>query len=192
VIAVTGYKTTIVQELRELVDEHVIRMSMDLKKWDCQVNVPRGVDRFVLAAGVLHQATILEQTPAQMRECLTVNMVNVVRICETITRVNSNARICIIGSESGFKGSYNELYALSKAAIHAYVSWEGVLPTQSLVCVAPPIIRDSGMTRSRKDYPKGLENRATVSARDVAERVKSALYDDSYLGRSVVERMVQE
>jgi NADP-dependent 3-hydroxy acid dehydrogenase YdfG len=173
-IAVTGYRTTIVQELRAMTDQHVVRMDMELGRFSCKIEVPKGVERFVLAAGVLHSERAINLRSHQIYECVAVNMTNVIRICETILDTVEHARICVIGSESGFKGSYNELYAATKAAIHAYVSWTHVSPTQSL---------------RRKDYPDGLVGRETVSAQEVATRVLNALFNGEYLGKTNVERM---
>jgi short-subunit dehydrogenase len=172
-----------------MTDQHVVRMDMELGRFSCKIEVPKGVERFVLAAGVLHSERAINLRSHQIYECVAVNMTNVIRICETILDTVEHARICVIGSESGFKGSYNELYAATKAAIHAYVSWTHVSPTQSLVCIAPPIIRDSGMTLRRKDYPDGLVGRETVSAQEVATRVLNALFNGEYLGKTNVERM---
>lgn len=177
-IAVTGYSTTIVRELEQLLPLEVfVRIDMDLAKPDCPVtDIPRA-ERYLLAAGVLHQKHILEQSAAEMIEAVSVNLLCVIRISEAILARDSAARICIIGSESGSKGSFNQVYAACKAAVNAYIVQRRTQPLQQLVCVSPPIISDSGMTRRRKDYPQILEQRPTVRAIDVARTVKRVLYD---------------
>jgi NAD(P)-dependent dehydrogenase (short-subunit alcohol dehydrogenase family) len=142
------------------------------------------VDRYVLAAGILRQQPLREQSGFDVRIGLAVNMISVVRIADTILARRENARICIIGSESGMNGSYDEAYAMAKAAVHAWVSWAKtkVTITQTVACVIPPIISDSGMTRRRHDYPHVLDTRRTVTAKQVAEEVKRTLFDDELLG----------
>ena len=191
-IAVTGYRTTIVEHLREMVDENVVRIDgTGMDKFNFDFIIP-DCSRYVLAAGVLHQKSLLEQTAHEIQECLAVNMINVARVCDFIFNNIHDARVCVIGSESGFKGSYNSVYAMSKAAIHAYVSFKRVGDEQSLTCVAPPIIRDAGMTLRRNDYPEGIIDRVTVGSIDVALKVRELLYDDSLLGKTKIVRMSHE
>jgi NAD(P)-dependent dehydrogenase (short-subunit alcohol dehydrogenase family) len=190
-IAVTGYRTTIVQALKEMVDEQVFKLSANLGQFGGEYALPEGVDKFVLAAGILRQMPLREQSGFDVRIGLAVNMVSVVRIADTILARRENARICIIGSESGINGSYDETYAMSKAAVHAWVAWTKakVKPTQTVACVIPPIISDSGMTRRRHDYPAVLDARRTVSAKEVAEKVHWALFDDELLGSTHLVNM---
>lgn len=177
-IAVTGKRSTIVQELERLHSaEEFVRMNLDLQRMDVTLEaVPLDVERYVLAAGVIHQKTILEQTAAEIIESLAVNMINVIRLCEHILKFNPQARICIVGSESAHHGSFDQTYAATKAAIHAYVKARKTRICQQLVCVSPPIISDSGMTMRRQDYPGVLEVRETVTAAEVARTIYRTLF----------------
>lgn len=188
-IAVTGIRTTIIRELSSMVSEEVVKLAANLGQFGSDYALPEDVDKFVFAAGVLRQQKLIEQTGFDVRISLAVNLVSVARLCEMILTSRPNARICVIGSESGFNGSFDETYAMCKAAVHSYVSWRKVLETQSLTCVSPPIISDSGMTMRRGDYPQVLKERRTVTARQVAEKVCKSLYTDIYLGSNQVERL---
>ena len=176
-LAVTGFRTTIVRELAKLIDCHVARISADLSRLDTEFDIPPAANHFVLAAGVLWQRQTAEQTAGEIATSLAVNMVNVVRLCESILATKPDARIVVIGSESASKGSFDQTYAVAKAGVHAYCRWRQVLPTQLLVCLAPPIISDSGMTKKRHDYPAVLFQRKHVTAAQVAKSVRSLLYD---------------
>lgn len=194
-IAVTGLRTSIVQALIRMVGERQVqRIDADLARFDCSFAVPK-VDRFVLAAGVLHGKPMRAQSPDEILSCIAVNMVNVVRLCETILASNQRARICVIGSESGFKGSFDETYALAKAAVHRYVETRKVGPQQQLVAVAPHIVIDSGMTRRRHDYAQVLEEqqagRRFTTAREVAECVRFLLLSDNVLTNLVLRMTPQ-
>jgi NADP-dependent 3-hydroxy acid dehydrogenase YdfG len=185
VFAVTGFRTSIVRELKDLTQEPVIRIEADWRTYDASFYPPR-VPRYVLAAGVLHGKRMAEQTAAEINECWAVNCVNVVRICERVLGMNPHARICVIGSESGTRGSFDETYALSKAAVHQYVRWRKVKSTQQIICVAPTIIADSGMTQRRTDYPRVLRERRTVRAETVAREVHSVLWGDALISNAVI------
>lgn len=136
-------------------------------------------ERYVLAAGVLNGKRLAEQSPLEIETCLAVNLVQTMHICELAFRFNPAARICIVGSMSGVEGGYDELYSVSKAAIHAYVAHRGsrIEPPAQLAVAIPPIISDAGMTRRRADRTKVLETRPSVTSRRVAELVHDILWN---------------
>jgi len=174
-LAVTGYRTTIVKELKKLIKEEVVWMPWSPMELGMAAN-PMKFDRYLFAAGVLHQKKIQDQTEEEMLDSVKANFLGVVRRCEVIFDANPKARICVIGSESGFKGSFDMTYALSKAALHTYVEMKRLKPQQQLFAIAPPIISDSGMTERRDDYPHILQTRKTVRAAKVAHLVYEMLY----------------
>lgn len=185
-LAVTGIRTSIVQEYLALTGEAAFRIDADLSRPGVRIELP-DADRFLLAAGVLHGKPIGELTPEQFEECVQVNLVNTIRICEQVLRQFPKARICVIGSESAYNGSYDLAYAVTKAALHRYVELRSVGTEQTLALVSPPIIVDSGMTLRRSDYAEVLARRRTVRAEEVAERVLSAFEREP--GESFVDRM---
>lgn len=190
-IAVTGRRTTIVQELEQLVPaEQIVRIDLDLEDLGpLELNRIPPARRYVLAAGLLHQKRILEQSAGELVASLSVNLVNTVRVCEAILTSSESARICVIGSLSAIKGSHDQTYAIGKAALMSYVRMRKVGPQQQLAIVLPPIISDSGMTRRRHDYPEVLSKRHTVTAAEVARLVKTILFEQRP-GRNSIEHML--
>lgn len=169
-IAVTGYNTTILQELRKITAER-----MDRIHWDC-IDPPVAA-RYVFAAGILYNKTTQEQTRQEWLTSVMVNFASVIQHCEDIFRRGEPATVCVIGSESAEKGCFDGTYATCKRALHVYVRARKMGTDQRITCVAPPIIADSGMTRRRHDYPVVLEERRTVPAAQVAHAVFRHLYD---------------
>jgi NAD(P)-dependent dehydrogenase (short-subunit alcohol dehydrogenase family) len=108
-------------------------------------------ERHVFAQGLLRPKKIGEQTAEERAESLQANALSTIEQCNRILSINSDARILIIGSESGFAWSYDDVYAASKAALHRYVETKRIRGNQQLVCIAPTIINDSRMTRERPD-----------------------------------------
>lgn len=177
-LAVTGRRTTIVAELHKLLpNEEVVRIEADLADPHAPLNLPKA-NRWLLAAGVLYNKSLEEQTPEEIMASLSVNVINVIRICERVFATQHDARICVMGSESAFKGCFDQTYFLGKAALHSYVKSRCTSLNQQLVCISPDVIADSGMTRRRHDYPAVLDQRPTILARDVAEVIKRVLYDN--------------
>jgi NAD(P)-dependent dehydrogenase (short-subunit alcohol dehydrogenase family) len=178
---VTGARSEIIKALGRVTKEQMVRLEMDYA--DPGAPLPEWLPDtryFVLCAGVLHGKKILELTGAQIVECLAVNTVNVIRLCEHILDRVEDAAICVVGSESGWKGSYDPLYAASKAAVHAYVKTRRPLKRfQQLVAIAPPIISDAGMTTRRPDLEYVLKHRKTTTSLHVAQRIYTLLKDSA-------------
>jgi len=189
-IAIRGAGSAIAQELTALLppEEEI-----------CEV--PRGgampwcADRYLFCAGLLRPLSMAEQTDCEIAESFLVNAGDVIRACDFVIESNPNARICVIGSESGFAWSYDGAYAAAKAALHRYCETRRLGPGQQLVCVAPGIIADCGMTIGRHDranlaqleraHPKGR----FLAAAEVARLVHFCLYVDCGYLSGVVIRM---
>ena len=64
-----------------------------------------------------------------------------------------------MGSESGLKGSFDLVYALTKSSIHKYVEERKILKKkQQLICLAPSTIMDAGITLRRHDHYNVLKS----------------------------------
>jgi NAD(P)-dependent dehydrogenase (short-subunit alcohol dehydrogenase family) len=188
VLAVTGRSTTIVQALAGMVDDELVRIDADLSQVGAEFAIPTA-ERFVLAAGVLVGKPTIEQSPDEIMTGIAVNLVNVIRLCDRILATNKEARICVVGSESGFRGSYDGTYAVAKAAVHRYVEMKALRNGQQLVAVAPHIILNSGMTRARKDYDdfSAEQRQAFITPREVAECIKFLLWSErAWINNSVI------
>lgn len=184
-LAVTGYNSRIVQELTPLLPEgeEVVRIGDVIPK----------AERYVFCAGLLRPKHITAQSSEEIAETMHVNCFWPLKFCENIFGLQDDARICVIGSESGFSWSYDGAYAAAKAALHCYVETKKLKPGQQLVCVAPSIIEDAGMTLRREDH-ENLERRQAESpkkrflrAAEVAKLVHFLLYvDEGYLSGQVI------
>jgi NAD(P)-dependent dehydrogenase (short-subunit alcohol dehydrogenase family) len=73
--------------------------------------------------------------------------------CDRLFAHNPRPRMCLIGSESGFAGSFDMAYAGAKAALHLYVETKRLSSARisSWSAIAPTIIWDTDMTQTRPD-----------------------------------------
>lgn len=189
--AVTGYNSRIVQELKTLLPEgeEVVRLPSRGLPSDEDL----ASERFLLCAGVIRPKRLAEQTINEINETMFVNCIRPMQICDHILASSDTARICVVGSESGYAWSYDGVYAASKAALHRYVETKKLKPGQQLVCVAPSIIEDTLMTMVREDT-ENLERRRAehpkrrfLKAIEVARVIHFLLYqDERYLSGQVV------
>jgi NAD(P)-dependent dehydrogenase (short-subunit alcohol dehydrogenase family) len=184
-LAVTGYNSRIVQELIPLLPqgEEVVRIDGE----------PPVCDRYLLCAGSLRPKTLLQHDPSEIEESLRVNLIRPMQLCDSILDANDKARICVVGSESGFSWSYDGVYAASKAALHRYVETKKLRPDQQLVCVAPSVVEDCGMTLRRQDV-ENLERRRAehpkrrfIRAVEISRLIHFLLYvDEGYISGQVI------
>lgn len=187
-LIVTGWNSAIVQALLPMlpIEERVERA-------DCHAVGTYG-DRYVFAAGLLRPKPFIEQTEEEIGETFMVNAGSVIIACERILAHSPRARICVIGSESGFAWSYDGAYAAAKSALHRYVETKKLrTPSQQLVAIAPSIIGDAGMTTRRTDVENLAEREAQhpkrrfLKAAEVAQLVHFCLYqDEGYLSGTVI------
>lgn len=187
-IAIRGAGSAIADRLHDLLprDEVVQAVARD-------VDMPLDADRYLFCSGVLHHKRKADQTREEIELSNRVNLWQVTDDCERIFSSNERARVCVIGSESAYTGSFDDTYAAAKLALHLYVKTKRLKPEQQLVCVAPSIISDAGMTMRRqdihnlilrlRDHPK----RRFLAAIEVARLVHFALYVDlGYLTNVVI------
>lgn len=143
-------------------------------------------ERFLICSGFLAGKPICEMPTEIAARTFLENCANVMALCDMILDHNSEARIVVIGSESGISGSFDTAYAAAKAGLHQYVENKRLAcPGQQLVCIAPTIIWDSGMTQRRDDLAnvqsRGEARRRGkwLDAREVAALAHFVLYQDS-------------
>lgn len=160
--------------------------------------IPLDGERYLFTQGLIHQARVLDQTQDDIRETWAVNVASVITDCERLLENNPKARICVMGSESGFKGSFDMAYAAAKAGLHKYIETRRIgYPGQQLVCVAPTCIYPSGMNgRRNADGVRALAERAKTHPKgrwlkptEVARMVRFLLCEDEGYTTNVVIRM---
>jgi NAD(P)-dependent dehydrogenase (short-subunit alcohol dehydrogenase family) len=142
-------------------------------------------ERFLFCGGFLKGSEIAETSRADVSAAWHRNFADIAAQCDIILAHNAHAKICIVGSESGFAGSYDMAYAGAKAAMHLYIEKKKLLtPEQQLVGIAPTVIWDSGMTQRRTDLEeceaKGKARRRGrwLLAHEVARVAHFLLYQD--------------
>jgi hypothetical protein len=119
----------------------------------------------------------------EIHKQLNINLLSKIKICEISLKYNHNARIFIVGSESGQKGSFDIVYALSKSSINKYVEERKILhKKQQLICIAPSTIIDGKMTKARKDQKNVKESiKSNPKKRGLySKEISKLIYDLSF------------
>ncbi len=179
----TGTRSTIVQALGDLLETEEIEPAERVANTVWQLDHAPPDTRLVLAAGYLTSKRLEEQTAEERSLSQWLNYEQPVLLAQQALRELPLVRIAIVGSWSARTGSYDAGYAYWKRQLQAWIERANngrmplVKPEQQLVCIAPPIIADSGMTKRRHDYPDVLAQRPHCFAIDVARAIKGALYE---------------
>ena len=153
---------------------------------------PLDAEHYLFCQGLLRPKKMQDQTEAERIEGFEVNLDSIVRACDAVLATNENARICIIGSESAYLGSFDDVYAVSKMVLHSYVERKALTPGQQIVVISPGIIEDCGMTTRRKDQDTLDFRRAMhpmgrfLKAREVAELAHHLLFHQPYIRNTVI------
>lgn len=196
-LVIFGWGSKIAEEMRALMDvcpEGCRLESHDIRRATFG-DYPLDAERFLFCSGYLVGKPLKDQTEDEMILTYKVNYHGIVEACDSILEANPRARICVVGSESGIAGSHDDWYAMCKGALHRYVEEKNLGPEQQLVCVAPGVIADAGMTLRRSDDGKAAlarkverhPKRRLLKSVEVARLVRFLLYEDEgYLSNTVI------
>lgn len=149
-------------------------------------------NRYFFCHGILYPKRGGEQTDEERKLSMDVNFHSTVRWCRKILSQNPYARICIMGSESAYRGSYDDTYAEAKMKLHGFVERTQLQPRQQLVAISCGIISDAGMTTRRADKANLDARRARspkrrfVTSREVAMLAHDLLYRHEWVSSTVV------
>ena len=187
-IGITGWRSKIAEEFRLILAPDI----QVCKETPCSHDIDLTHSRYLFCQGLLRPKRMQDQTEAERTEGFEVNLDSIVRACDEVLAANENARICIIGSESAYKGSYDDVYAVSKMLIHSYVERKPLKSGQQIVAISPGIIEDAGMTLRRTDKDR-LDMRRNshpmgrfLKSREVAELAHHLLFHQPYIRNTVI------
>lgn len=173
-IGLVGAGSQICVEFARIAGEPTCRIDYNLPP-------PRACDKLLVTCGFLAGTDIDSITLKDQAKTWAVNYCNIVRYLDAWFTDHPKGRAVVIGSESGFSGSYDMAYAGAKAALHLYVETKKLQPGQQLVAIAPGIITDAGMTNRRRDVMRVIERsrnhpkKRHLMSREVAELAKFLL-----------------
>lgn len=187
-IGILGAGSTIAQEFRDFTSDPMIEGHFD--------DVPRDLDKYLICTGYLAGKCLETISHEEAKKTFFLNFLEPAKFCDEVFAHNPRAKIVLIGSESGFKGSFDMAYAGAKAALHLYVETKRLNHAeQMLVAIAPHVIGDTRMTQRRGDV-EALQQRAQcnrlgrwLNAREVAREAYELLYRASTALSGTIIRM---
>lgn len=189
-IIITGWNSRIAEEFRACLPQH---SAFEFTRRAPHDDVPTSSDRYLFCHGLLRSKRSWEQSLDEVAEGYRANCTSIIEACDRIIATRDDARICIIGSESAYRGSYDGVYAAAKADLHGYVETVRLrTPEQQIVAISPGIIADAGMTTRREDIDNLERRRAEhpkgrfLRSREVADMAAFLLFEAEYVSNFVV------
>jgi len=190
-VVITGHKTTIAKNFKYIISprgKDVAEIRTE------EIDDHLDADRYVFCHGVMYPKKSYELTKEEKEHSMYTNFTSVIEMCDKIIEYNDEVRICVISSYSGFAGSYDDTYALTKALVNQYIERKELrTPKQQLVGIAPSIIEDSGMTQRRTDIENLIRKREShpmkrfIMANEVSKLIYTLLYEQPYINRTVIQ-----
>ena len=166
------------------------KINIDKKK----IQIIKSSNKILLLQSVISSKKFLNRRENDIIDQIRINFLSIIKICEVALKYKKKAKIVILGSESGIKGSHDIVYGLMKTALHQYVKERKInFPNQQLVCIAPSTIIDANITIRRKDknnVKKSIRNnpkKRGLKSKEIAELIYNIFYNiTDYLSNTVI------
>jgi len=187
-IVITGHKSMIAREFISLASNATIT---PIRSEEIRHHL--NANKYLFCQGYLAGKSADEITAEEFKKTMDVNYISVYKAINEILGTNPFAKICVITSYSGYKGSYDTTYANSKALINDYI--EKVKLTsrhQQVVGIAPWIVQDAGMTTRREDSTRLYELKSKhplkrfSTSQEVAALAYDLLFKHRYVNNTVI------
>jgi len=201
-ILIIGKNSKIAKEFIKKVSKSTTIIKPSKTEWDMKeidfdlkkINQIKKMDKILLLQSVISSTPVLKRKSSDILSQVSINLLSVIKVCEIALRYNKYVKIIILGSESGIKGSFDIIYALTKAAIHKYVEERKIkYPKQQLLCIAPSTIIDANMTVKRRDghnvvrATKNNPKKRGVLSKEISNLIYSLFYEQTdYLSNIVI------
>ncbi len=161
----------------------------------CLINqlLPNRYSLFLIMAGWLQSKKISEQKYDDITNSYLINSAGPIIASDLILEHDPNARVFIMGSESGRKGSFDMTYAASKSSLRMYVKTKSLGIKQQLLLISPSTVEDMGMTLRRTDqnrlasYMDSHPKKRFLRMEELADLIINLYYSTIYLTNTEIE-----
>lgn len=141
------------------------------------------LDAVLFLSALLPGKSLADYTPALMFEVMTVNLTAQARLIQLLLpRMAPQSQVLMMGSISGTQGSFDPIYAASKAALVGLVKslarWHG--KQVRFNCLAPSLVEGSAMAQAmvperRRHHRENAPTGALLSLEDLARVIADLL-----------------
>lgn len=150
-------------------------------------------DAIVYVSGVLLQKRIEEQTFQEWSTSIEVNSILPIKLIKHLNKNIKNFTFCYLGSESAYKGSYDDTYYLSKLMTQTFIKDFKLKSAESRIFAIAPSTINSGMTLRRNDkkrleeYRNLMRNKRFLEVEEISDIIIELLSEKfNYLSNEVI------
>jgi 3-oxoacyl-[acyl-carrier protein] reductase len=145
------------------------------------------VHSFINCAGIMISKTLFEAPFEELTRMINVHLLSaMMAVARVKMKLEPGGAIILLSSQSAFKGSYDDAYAIAKGAIHAMVKTLApkLAPQHRIVCVAPGVTIGTRMTQDRaaddlEPYRKSIPLQRFATPDEIAGCVRFLLSPDA-------------
>tara|TARA_B100000787_G_scaffold146019_1_gene116482 strand:+ start:14364 stop:14972 length:609 start_codon:yes stop_codon:yes gene_type:complete len=150
-------------------------------------------DTIVYMSSVLRNKRLEDQTDSEWSESFLINTVIPIKIIKFLNNNINNFTFCYIGSESAFKGSFDDTYFLSKSSTQNFIEKFKLKSDNSRIFTIAPSTILSGMTLRRsdtfrlEDYRLKMRNKRFITIEEISNVIITLCSTDfSYLSNETI------
>jgi len=150
-------------------------------------------DTIVYISSVLRNKRLEDQTESEWTESFLINTIIPIKIIKFLNKNISDFTFCYIGSESAFKGSFDDTYFLSKNSTQKFIEAFKLKSENSRIFTISPSTILSGMTLRRSDtsrleeYRLKMRNKRFIGLEEISNVIISLCSPDfNYLSNETI------
>tara|TARA_B100001027_G_scaffold31919_1_gene19242 strand:+ start:296 stop:904 length:609 start_codon:yes stop_codon:yes gene_type:complete len=150
-------------------------------------------DTVVYMSSILRNKRLENQSESEWTESFLINTIIPIKIIKFLNKNINNFTFCYIGSESAFKGSYDDTYFLSKNSTQKFIEAFRLKSKNSRIFTISPSTILSGMTLRRSDtsrleeYRLKMRNKRFMALDEISKMIISLCSKDfNYLSNETI------
>lgn len=189
---VIGKNSLISSKIKEINSETVLIETKDLIDFNFS-NLFEESDTIVYMSSILRSKRLEEQSNLEWIESFHVNTILPIKLIKFLNENYEHFTFCYIGSESAYKGSFDDTYFLSKTCTQSFIEKFKLKSAKSRIFTVAPSTVLSGMTLNRldkcrlEDYKLKMRNQRFITLEEISEIILELCSDKfQYLSNETI------
>ena len=169
-------KSSLISKMIKDIDENTELIgTIDVLNSSDFSNVFTESDTVIYMSSILRSKRIEDQSNNEWQESFLVNTILPIKIIKYLNEHFEHFTFCYIGSESAYKGSFDDTYFLSKSCTQKFIEKFKLKSEKSRIFTIAPSTVLSGMTLSRKDaerleeYKLKIRNKRFIALDEISK-----------------------
>ena len=190
---IIGKSSLISKKLKEIDQNTELIATIDVLNSSNFSNIFTHSDVIVYMSSILRSKRIEDQSNIEWQESFLINTILPIKIIKYLNDNFEHFTFCYIGSESAYKGSFDDTYFLSKSCTQKFIEKFRLKSDKSRIFTIAPSTILSGMTLNRNDvdrleeYKLKIRNKRFISLDEISNIIIELCSDKfNYLSNETV------